>query len=41
MNNTVFGKTMGNIRKHSYIKLVERNRKSSYFVSAPNYHATK
>ena len=41
MNNTVFGKTMENVRKHSYIKLAEKNRKSSYFVFAPNYHARK
>ena len=41
MNNTVFGRTMENVRKHSYIKLVEKNRKSSYFVFAPNYHARK
>ena len=39
--NTVFVKTMENVRKDSGIKLVAINRKSSYFVSAPNYYPTK
>ena len=38
MNNSVFGKTMENIRKHRKIKLVTTIKKRSKFVSEPNYH---
>ena len=38
MNNSVFGKTMENIRKHRDIKLVTANKKRSKLVSEPNYH---
>ena len=38
MNNAVFGKTMENIRKHRYIKLVKTDKKRSKLVSEPNYH---
>ena len=38
MNNAVFGKTMGNIRKHRNIKLVTTDKKRSKLVSEPNYH---
>ena len=38
INNSVFGKTMGNIRKHRDIKLVTTDRKRSKLVSEPNYH---
>ena len=38
MNNSVFGKTMENIRKHSDIKLVATDKKRSKLVSEPNYH---
>ena len=38
MNNTVFGKTMENIRKHRDIKLVTTDKKRSILVSEPNYH---
>ena len=38
MNNSVFGKTMENIRKHRDIKLVTTNKRRSKSVSEPNYH---
>ena len=38
MNNSVFGKTMENIRKHRNIKLVTTDKKRSNLVSEPNYH---
>ena len=38
MNNSVFGKTMENIRKHRDIKLVTTDRKRSKLVSDSNYH---
>ena len=38
INNSVFGKTMENIRKHRDIKLVTTDRKRSKLVSEPNYH---
>ena len=38
MNNSVFRKTMGNIRKHRDIKLVTTDKKRSKLVSEPNYH---
>ena len=37
MNNSVFGKTMENIRKHRDIKLVATDKKRSKLVSEPNY----
>ena len=37
-NNSVFGKTMENIRKHRDIKLVRTDKKRSKLVSGPNYH---
>ena len=41
MNNSVFGKTMENARKHRGIKLVTTEEKRSKLVSEPNYHITK
>ena len=38
MNNSVFGKTMENIRNHRNIKLATTDRKRSKLVSEPNYH---
>ena len=38
MNNSVFGKTMENIRKHRDIKLVTRDKKRSKLASEPYYH---
>ena len=38
MNNSVFGKTMENIRKRRDIKLVTTNKRRSKLVSEPNYH---
>ena len=38
MNNSVFGKTMENIRKNREIKLVTTDKKRSKLVSEPNYH---
>ena len=41
INKAVFGKTMGNVRKHRDIKLVTTERRRNYLVSEPNYHTTK
>ena len=41
MNNAVFGKTMGDVRKHRDIKLVTTNKRRNQLVSEPNYHTTK
>ena len=38
MNNSVFGKTIENIRKHRDIKLVTTNKRRSKLVSEPKYH---
>ena len=38
-NNSVFGKTMENIRKHRNIKLVATDKKRSKLVAEPNLHA--
>ena len=40
-NNSVFEKTMENVRKHRDIKLVTTEEKRSKLVSEPNYHTTK
>ena len=41
MINSVFGKTMGSLRKHRDIKLVTTDEKRSKLISEPNYHTTK
>ena len=41
MNNSVFGKTMENVRKHRDIKLVITAKRKNQLVSEPNYHAIK
>ena len=41
MNNSVFGKTMENVRKHRDIELVTTERRRNYLVSELNYHTTK
>ena len=40
MNNSVFGKTMGNVRNHRDIKLVTDKRRRR-LVSEPNYYSHK
>ena len=41
MNNSVFGKTTENARKHRDIKLVTTDKRRNQLVSEPNYHTTK
>ena len=41
MNNSVFGKTMKDVRKHRDIKLVTTDKRRNQLVSEPNYHTTK
>ena len=41
MNNSAFGKTMENIRKHRDIKLVTTDKRRNQLVSESNYHTTK
>ena len=41
MNNSVFGKTMENVRKNRDIKLVASEKRRNYLVSEPNYYTTK
>ena len=41
MNNSVFGKTMENVRKHRDIKLVTTDKRRNQLVSEPNYHTAK
>ena len=41
MNNSVFGKTMENLRNHTDIKIVITDKRRSILASEPNYHSTK
>ena len=41
MNNSVFGKTMENVRNHRNIKLVTSDKRRKRLVSEPNYYSNK
>ena len=41
INNSVFGKTMKNVRKHRDVKWVTTDRRRNQLVSEPNYHTAK
>ena len=41
MNNSAFGKTMDNVRKHIDIKLVTTDKTRNQLVLEPNYHTSK
>ena len=41
MINSIFGKTMENVRKDRGIKVVTTDKKRSYLVSEPNDHTEK
>ena len=41
MNNSVFGKTMENVRNHRDIKIVTMDKRRSMLASEPNYLSTK
>ena len=41
MNNVGFRKTMGIVRKHRHVKLVNTERRRNYLVLEPNCHTTK
>ena len=41
MDNSVFGKTMENVRNHEDIKLVTTDERRNKLVSEPNYHTAK
>ena len=41
MNNSVFGKTMENVRYHRDITLVKTDKRRSILASEPNYHSNK
>ena len=41
MNDSVFGKTMENVRNHRDIKLVTSDKRRKRLVSEPNYHSHK
>ena len=41
MNNSVFSKTMKNLRKDKDLKLIKTERRGKYLVSQPNYYSTR
>ena len=41
MNNSVFGKTMENVRNHRDVKLIVTNGRRKKLVSEPNFHTSK
>ena len=41
MNDSIFGKTMENVREYRDIKLVTTDKRRNKLVSVPNYHAKK
>ena len=41
MNNSVFGKTIGNVRNYRDIKIITTNKQRKKFAPEPNYHTTK
>ena len=41
MNNSVFEKTVENVRKHRYIKLATTDKRRNQLVSEPNYQTIK
>ena len=41
MNNSVFGKTIENVRKHRDLKLITTDERRNQVVTEPNYHTTK
>ena len=41
MNNSVFGKTMENVRNHRDIRVVTTDKRRSILASEPNYHSSK
>ena len=40
MNNSAFGKTIDNVRKHRDSTRVIKGKKRKYLVPEPNYHTT-
>ena len=40
MNNSVFGKTTENLRKHRGIELVTTDKRINQLISEPNYNTT-
>ena len=41
MNNSVFGKTMENVRNHKNVRIVTTDEQRSILPSEPIYHSTK